>query len=88
VGVGDADCTQLRRGACRASIRAALIYQHATSKRDHEIAAALDTLILNARKAAQDVEDALLSDRFMLYISSVSSGRRRSITRERIPRGS
>jgi hypothetical protein len=59
VGVGDADCTQLRRGACHASIRAALIYQHATSKRDHEIAAALDTLIRNARKAAQDVEDAM-----------------------------
>jgi integrase len=37
-----------------ASTRAALIYQHATSKRDHEIAAALDTLIREARKAAPD----------------------------------
>jgi integrase len=34
-----------------ASTRVALIYQHATSKRDHEIAAALDTLIRTARTA-------------------------------------
>jgi hypothetical protein len=37
-----------------ASTRAALIYQHAKSKRDHEIAVALDTLIRDARRIAQE----------------------------------
>lgn len=36
-----------------ASTRAAMIYQHATSTRDQEIAVALDALIREARKAAQ-----------------------------------
>ncbi|HEV7649139.1 MAG TPA: tyrosine-type recombinase/integrase [Actinophytocola sp.] len=39
-----------------ASTRAALIYQHATSKRDYEIATALDALIREARTAAQEGE--------------------------------
>jgi integrase len=46
-----------------ASTRAALIYQHATSKRDHEIAVALDALIRTARQTAQESEDACPTDR-------------------------
>jgi hypothetical protein len=40
-----------------ASTRAAMIYQHATSTRDHGIAAALDALIREAREGAQENED-------------------------------
>ncbi|TWP51238.1 site-specific integrase [Lentzea tibetensis] len=40
------------------STRAAMVYQHATSKRDHEIAVALDTLIRTARKVAEEVAEA------------------------------
>lgn len=40
-----------------ASTRAAMIYQHARSKRDHEIAVALDALIRAAREAAQEDEE-------------------------------
>jgi integrase len=45
-----------------ASTRAALIYQHATSKRDHEIAVALDALIRTAREAAQQADDKRPTD--------------------------
>lgn len=40
------------------STRAAMIYQHATSKRDHEIAGALDALIRAARQAVQEADEA------------------------------
>jgi hypothetical protein len=40
------------------STRAAMIYQHATSKRDHDLAQALDALIRTAREAARPVETA------------------------------
>jgi integrase len=40
-----------------ASTRAAMMYQHATSKRDHEIAVALDVLIRAAQEAAQEADD-------------------------------
>ena len=41
----------------QSSTRAAMIYQHATSERDQEIAMALNLMIAEARSAAQDVAE-------------------------------
>jgi site-specific recombinase XerD len=45
-----------------ASTRAALIYQHATSTRDHEIATALDALIRAARAAIPQDQNSRLTE--------------------------
>ena len=41
----------------QSSTRAAMIYQHATSERDREIAEALNLMIADARSAAKDAAE-------------------------------